>query len=107
MAWVAVRADGGGVDPHPRPDDLVARGVYTPRLPGGYVGQAADERRAGGPGVLRGTRRQCPRPGVRGAQAGDGGPAHRGRRLHRLSRRAAVHHCRQGRGDPGGGRIVV
>ena len=33
--------------------------------------------------------------------------AHRGRRLHRLPRRAAVHHRRQGRRDPRRGRLVV
>ena len=45
--------------------------------------------------------------GVRRAQAGDGGAAHRGRRLHRLSRRAAIHHRRQGRRHPGRGGVIV
>ena len=41
------------------------------------------------------------------AQAGDGGAAHRGRRLHRIPRRAAVHYRRQGRRHPGRGRVIV
>jgi beta-phosphoglucomutase-like phosphatase (HAD superfamily) len=28
----------GGMERHPRPDDLVARGAYAPRLPGEDVG---------------------------------------------------------------------
>src|SRR5438876_4454342 len=52
VAGVAARADGQRMGRHPRPDDLVARDVHAPRLPDADLGQATDERRPGGPGVL-------------------------------------------------------
>ena len=80
---------------------LVARALHAAGLPAGHVRQAALQRRAGGARVLR----ACPTPrarsnAVRRPQADDGDRAHRGGRVHRLPRRAALHHRGQGRRDP-------